>query len=153
MSRRKTRPGEIQDPERYFHRMIALERKREREADQEYQDRFPSLEAILEGGDAGPRRGSSTLLITNEDGREYDRYITESDFLGWIEAIENQTLFEAVKSLSPEDQTLLTYRFRECLTQAQTATAMGFSQTAVSYREQRIKKIIRLFFEKVAKKR
>lgn len=152
MSRRKTNPEDIRDPEHYFNRMVALESKRDRIADSKYQEVNASLEAMLEGGDEGPSKESAMLLATNIDDSEYERYIEETSFLGWIESFKNPTLYAAVKTLSLEEQQLLTYRFKEGLTQEQTAAAMKIPQTKVSYHERKIKKIIKEFFEKVAKK-
>lgn len=152
MSRRKTNPEDIRNPEHYFNRMVALEAERDRIADSEYQKRNASLEAMIEGGDEGPSKESAMLLAVNTDDSEYDRYIEASSFLGWIETIKNPTLYAAVKTLSTENQILLTYRFKEGLTQEETAAAMKIPQTKVSYHERKIKKIIKEFFEKVAKK-
>ena len=40
-----------------------------------------------------------------------DKYFCESNLLGWIELIENTALHKAIKSLSIEEQTLLSYIF------------------------------------------
>lgn len=38
-----------------------------------------------------------------------DKHLEEQNLLGWIELIENPKLYEAMKSLSIEDQVLLSY--------------------------------------------
>ena len=148
MSRRKTNPEDIRDPEHYFNRMVALESKRERIADSMYQEVNASLEAMLEGGNEGPSKESAMLLAVNADDSEYDRYIEETSFLGWIEAFKNPTLYAAVQALSQEDQQLLTYRFKECLTVRETAEIMGTTKSAVDRRTEKIKKFILDFFKK-----
>ena len=152
MSRRKTKPDEIRNPEHYFNRYIAMEVQHDLNADAEYHKRCASLEELLIGDGEHTSHASLMLMAVNENDELFDQYISDRSFLGWIEVIENQTLYAAIKSLSVEDQTLLTYRFKLCLSQAQTAEFMQVPQTNISYRERRVKKIIRDFFEKVAKK-
>lgn len=152
MSRRKTKPEEIRNPEHYFNRYIAMEVQHDLNADAEYHKRCASLEELLTGDGEHTSHASLMLMAVNENDELFDQYISDRSFLGWIEVIENQTLYAAIKSLSVEDQTLLTYRFKLCLSQAQTAEFMQVPQTNISYRERRVKKIIRDFFEKVAKK-
>lgn len=152
MSRRKTKPEEIRNPEHYFNRYIAMEVQHDLNADAEYHRRCASLEELLTGDGEHTSHASLMLIAVNENDELFDQYISDRSFLGWIEVIENQTLYAAIKSLSVEDQTLLTYRFKLCLPQAQTAEFMQVPQTNISYRERRVKKIIRDFFEKVAKK-
>lgn len=152
MSRRKTKPEEIRNPEHYFNRYIAMEVQHDLNADAEYHRRCASLEELLTGDGEHTSHASLMLMAVNENDELFDQYISDRSFLGWIEVIENQTLYAAIKSLSVEDQTLLTYRFKLCLSQAQTAEFMQVPQTNISYRERRVKKIIRDFFEKVAKK-
>ncbi len=148
MSRRKTNPEDIRDPEHYFNRMVALESKRDRIADSKYQEVNASLESMLEGGDEGPSKESAMLLAINIDDSEYERYIEETSFLGWIEAIKNPTLYAAVQALSQEDQQLLTYRFKECLTVRETAEIMGTTKSSVDRRTEKIKKFILDSFKK-----
>ena len=152
MSRRKTKPEEIRNPEHYFNRYIAMEVQHDLNAEAEYHKRCASLEELLTGDGEHTSHASLMLMAVNENDELFDQYISDRSFLGWIEVIENQTLYAAIKSLSVEDQTLLTYRFKMCLSQAQTAELMQVPQTNISYRERRVKKIIRDFFEKVAKK-
>ena len=152
MSRRKTKPEEIRNPEHYFNRYIAMEVQHDLIADAEYHKRCASLEELLTGDGEHTSHASLMLMAVNENDELFDQYISDRSFLGWIEVIENQTLYAAIKSLSVEDQTLLTYRFKMCLSQDLTAEFMQVPQTNISYRERRIKKIIRDFFEKVAKK-
>lgn len=153
MSRRKTKPEEIRNPEHYFNRMIALEVKREQIATADYQEHCQSLEAMLEGGDEGPCRESAMLLATNTDGSEYDRYVETSSFLGWIETFKNPTLYDAVKTLPLEDQQILTYLFKECLTVREIAEVMNIPKSTVDRRSKKIKKIILEFFVKAGQNR
>ena len=44
-------------------------------------------------------------------------FLEEKNLLGWIELIENQKLYKAVKSLSIEDQIFISYIVKEGRTQ------------------------------------
>ena len=46
-----------------------------------------------------------------------DKHLEEQNLLGWIELIENQKLYEAVKNLSIEDQIFISYIVKEGRTQ------------------------------------
>ena len=46
-----------------------------------------------------------------------DKHLEEQNLLGWIELIENPKLYEAVKSLSVEDQIFISYIVKEGQTQ------------------------------------
>ena len=48
MSRRRTKAEEIRNPEHYFNRYIACERKKEQEEDAEYYDLHESLDSMVE---------------------------------------------------------------------------------------------------------
>ena len=50
-------------------------------------------------------------------GENMDKHLEEQNLLGWIELIENQKLYEAVKSLSIEDQIFISYIVKEGRTQ------------------------------------
>ena len=147
MSRRKTKPEEIRNPEHYFNRYIAMEVQHDLNTDAEYHKRCASLEELLAGDGEHTSHASLMLMAVNENDELFDQYISDRSFLGWIEVIEDQILYAAIKSLSVEDQTLLTYRFKLCLSQAQTAEFMQVLQTNISYRERRVEKIIRDFLE------
>ena len=126
MSRRKTRAEDIRNPEHYFNRMVALEHLRDEQDTAKYIKQFPSLEAMIESGNEGPGHNSVMLLAVNENGEEFDRYITHASMLGWLEVIDYETLYQAIYSLSYEDKLLLTFRQIRCRaipTQAETALA------------------------------
>ena len=152
MSRRKTKPEEIRDPDHYFNRMIALEVKREQVATAEYHAHCPSLEAMIEGGDEGPSRESLMLLAINTDGSEYDRYLESISFLGWIETFKNPTLYDAVKTLPLEYQEILTYRYKEGLTVREIAAVMKIPKSTIDRHLEKSREIISDFFEKAGQK-
>ena len=53
MSRRRTKAEEIRNPEHYFNRYIACERKKEQEEDAEYYDLHESLDSMVERASTG----------------------------------------------------------------------------------------------------
>ena len=50
-------------------------------------------------------------------GENMEKHLEERNLLGWIELIENQKLYKAVKSLSIEDQIFISYIVKEGRTQ------------------------------------
>lgn len=148
MSRHKTKPVEIRNPEHYFNRYIALEILHDLNDNAEYYKRFDSLEEILSDNGKQISREKQMLLATNENNELFDKHISESSFLGWIEMIENRILYSAIKRLSVEEQILLTYQYKMCLSQRQIAEILQIPKSTIDYQERKIRKKIKKFFEK-----
>lgn len=151
MSRRKRNAEEIQKPENYFNRYIALEIQKDWARDRQYYDRYVSLDALLEGKKMGNHK-YRVLPACNLGGEDYEAHIVESDVFGWIESIEHPGLLEAILQLPAKDKLLLTLRFQYCLSQAEIAQAMGLTQGTVSWREGQLIKKIRIFLKTFNKK-
>ena len=151
MSRRKTKAEEIRNPEHYFNKYIAKEILKDREKEDEYYKMFDSLEELTE---SGKRTSHENLMLVavNVDGRELEAALCESTLFGWIDYIENPTLHKAIRILPDEDKFFLTLRFKDCLTQKETAKVMQVVQSSVSRREKRLKKYFREIFEKTHRK-
>ena len=67
-------------------------------------------------------------------GENMDKHLEEKTLLGWIELIENQKLYEAVKGLSIEDQIFISYIVKEGLTQRELSIMYGLTQQDISYK-------------------
>ena len=98
MSRRKRNAEEIQKPENYFNRYIALEIQKDWARDRQYYDRYVSLDALLEGKKMGNHK-YRILPACNLGGEDYETHIVESDVFVWIESIEHPGLLEAILEL------------------------------------------------------
>ncbi len=61
-----------------------------------------------------------------------DEYFCENNLLDWIKLIENSNLYKAIKSLSIEEQTLLSYIFYKEKTQIEVAKIYSVSQKSIS---------------------
>lgn len=61
-----------------------------------------------------------------------DEYFCENNLLDWVELIENPNLYKAIKSLSVEEQTLLSYIFYKEKTQIEVARIYSVSQKSIS---------------------
>lgn len=61
-----------------------------------------------------------------------DEYFCENNLLDWVELIENPNLYKAIKSLSIEEQTLLSYIFYKEKTQIEVARIYSVSQKSIS---------------------
>lgn len=99
------------------------------------------------GGNEGVKRNISLNLATNADGEELERRLSETSLLAWIDQIENPRFYQAVSSLPKKHKILLSLRYQLCYSQAETASAMGMSQQAVSKCESRLLKIIQDFLK------
>ncbi len=64
----------------------------------------------------------------------YSAQVAERSLLGWIELIENENLYKAVKSLSIPDQVFISYIVKECRTQKELAGIYEIAQQNISKR-------------------
>ena len=76
-----------------------------------------------------------------------DKHLEEQNLLGWIELIENQKLYKAVKSLSVEDQIFISYIVKEGRTQRELSIMYKLTQQAISCHFNKITLRINSFFE------
>ena len=76
-------------------------------------------------------------------GENLDKHLEERNLLGWIELIENLKLYEAVKTLSIEDQIFISYIVRENKTQQELAEKYKISQQNISKRFSKVLKRLR----------
>mgnify|MGYP004506518853 FL=1 len=76
-------------------------------------------------------------------GENMDKLLEERNLLGWIELIENPKLYEAVKSLSVEDQTFISYIVKECKTQSEISYFYNLSQSQICCRFNKILRILK----------
>ena len=74
--------------------------------------------------------------------------MSERNLLGWIELIENQKLYEAVKSLSVEDQIFISYIVKEGRTQRELSIMYKLTQQAISRHFNKIMLRINSFLNK-----
>ena len=77
-----------------------------------------------------------------------DKHLEEKTLLGWIELIENQKLYKAVKGLSIEDQIFISYIVRENKTQQELAEKYRISQQNISKRFSILEAVCRRFCRK-----
>ena len=74
-----------------------------------------------------------------------DEYFKGNDLLEWIELIENADLHRALKSLSIEEQTLLSYIFYKEKTQSEIARIYNVTRPAISKNISKILNTIKNF--------
>ncbi len=81
---------------------------------------------------------------------EYTAYSMDKYFCNeltdWIELVENTDLHNALKSLSLEEQTLLSYLYFKDKTQTEVAKIYGIAQKNINKKLQRTFKKIKKFF-------
>ena len=147
MSRSRTKAEEIRNPEHYFKRYIACERKKEQEEDTEYYNLHESLDSMVERASAGYDHSSYRLFSVNLENEEIEDALAKRNLFGWIDQIENPQLHKAVSNLSTEKKTLLTLRYQYQKTQQEVSRIMNIGQQAVSKSERGILKEIKKFFK------
>ena len=74
-----------------------------------------------------------------------DKHLEEQDLLGWTELIENPKLYEAVKSLSIEDQIFISYIVKEGQNQREVARIYGINQRTVGRKLEKILNLLKTF--------
>lgn len=147
MSKRRTNPEDIRNPEHYFNSYIAKEARREQEASVEYYSFFDSLtEAFPHGLDA-PGRGKQVRTVCCLENDPFEHEAAETYLLGWIDQIEDQRLYTAISGLTERQKILLSLRYQRCLSQKDVALVMGVTQQMISSMENRILKKIKKFFQ------
>ena len=77
-----------------------------------------------------------------------DKHLEEQNLLGWIELIENPKLYEAVKSLSIEDQIFISYIVKEGRTQRELEIIYELTQQVISRKFNKIIFYINKFLDK-----
>ena len=147
MSRRRTKAEEIRNPEHYFNRYIACERKKEQEEDAEYYDFNESLDSMIDRASTGYDRRTYHFFSVNLENEEFEDALAKRNLFGWIDQIENPQLHKAVSSLSTEKKILLTLRYQCQKTQQEVSKIMHIGQQAVSKSERGILKEIKKFFK------
>ncbi|MFR1179050.1 MAG: hypothetical protein ACLSDH_03190 [Bacilli bacterium] len=80
-------------------------------------------------------------------GENMDKHLEEKTLLGWIELIENQKLYEAVKGLSIEDQIFISYIVKEGRTQRELSRIYGVAQKNISKRLNHVIEKIKYLFD------
>ena len=116
MSRRKTESTDIQNPEHYFNRYVALEVKRSESDQARFESKTVSLEELLSCGEEGLGREARRLLMdAGSTDRMEEGHIRRS-FLAWIDYIENPELYIAIKEMGNKEKVILTLRFHLCFT-------------------------------------
>lgn len=73
-----------------------------------------------------------TLFLNISEASDFEKVLTESTLLGWIELVEDKRLHRAIKSLSAEDQIFISYIVKACKTQRELAQLYGISQPAIN---------------------
>ena len=69
---------------------------------------------------------------------DIDEKISDDTLTGWIELIENEALYKAVKSLPIEDQIFISYIVKERLTQQELSKIYNIAQQNISKRFNKI---------------
>ena len=147
MSRRRTKAEEIRNPEHYFNRYIACERKKEQEENAEYYNLHCTLDELSEQAAAGFHHDFVYYFSANRENEDMERLYAKKNVFGWIDQIENSKLQEAIAQLPADKKLLLTLRYQYRKTQREVAQIMNIKQSSVCERENRILKEIKKFLK------
>jgi RNA polymerase sigma factor (sigma-70 family) len=144
MSRRITKPEDIRNPEHYFNKFMADEVKREQEENKNFQNKYSSLDEILDSG-AGIVCKQKLLSITISTDTHLLRSRGYASVGEWLDDIEDVNLYKALIRLEFHQLQILLYRNEYELSQKEIAEKMGITQQAVSKAEKKAKKIIKKY--------
>ena len=72
------------------------------------------------------------------DNFDLEKELTDRNLLGWIDMIENQKLYDAVKSLSLDEQVLLSYIFEKEKTQRDLAKIYKLNHRTIGRKVEQI---------------
>ena len=153
MSRRKTKPEEIKNPEHYFNRYIALEVKHDAEEEAKYYEQHTSLEEMLESGKS--QIGSQAILqmILNEHGELFEPEGECKTVEAWFHRINNKALHKALLTLTNRQKTIVFLRYYCEKTQKEVARMLEMTQQGVSRNEKlaikKLKKFLLVGCEKL----
>lgn len=146
MSRRKTKPDEIQNPEHYFKRYMAMEILHDKEATAEYYELFSSMDEMLEQETKGIGRKKLLQIAVNEHGELFEtenRCVSVED---WLNKINNKALHAGLLKLTYKQRRVLFLRYYCEESQDEVARFLGVTQQGVSRLEKKalknIKKIL-----------
>lgn len=83
------------------------------------------------------------------DPTDMEYHLFQSGLLGWMELIENEKLYKALKDLKIEDQVLISHVINECKTWQELASDYGITQANIKNRFNKIIRILKvLLFRK-----
>ena len=110
MSRHKTRPEDIRNPDRYFKRLMSMEYRKEKKAAKRYHAMFASLDELVEAEAEGRKGVSERLAVDSDIYAELanKKYNSATD---WINQINDFRLREAMQKLSCYQRNLIFLRF------------------------------------------
>ncbi len=72
------------------------------------------------------------------DNFDMDKQFLEQNSLDWIELIENENLYRAIKNLSSKDQIFMSYIVKECLTQRELSKIYKVNHRTIGRKFERI---------------
>ena len=153
MSKRKTKPEEISNPEHYFNRYIAKEVIHDQEETSQYYERFNSLDEMLEQGQKGKGNKSLLQMAVNEQGEMFESEMECKTVEAWLNQINNDMLHRAMLTLTNKQKTILFLRFYCEKTQRETAELLGLRQQTILVQERGAIKKLKKFYEDTVKSR
>lgn len=74
---------------------------------------------------------------------DIDEQISQQSLLGWVDMIENETLYKAVNKLPPKDKQFISYIFKERRTQRELADIYHITHQSISKKINSILKRLR----------
>ncbi len=83
------------------------------------------------------------------DKSNVDKELMEKTLLGWIELIENQKLYKALKDLTIEDQIFISYIVKEGIKQRELSIMYELTQQGISHKFNKIIININKFLNKI----
>lgn len=145
MSRRKTKPNEILNPEHYFKRYMAKEMLHDKEATTEYYEMFSSIDEMLEQETKGIGRKKLLQIAVNEHGELFEAENRYENMEDWLNKINNKALYIGLLKLTYKQRYVLFLRYFCEESQDEIAKLLGVTQQGVSRLENKAIKNLKKF--------
>jgi len=130
----------IENPEHYFNKLISCEIRNDKKKFEKIRENECSLDEKLAKGQIPP------CIICNQYNEQFENIIFDKDNLTWLESIENERLYFALKQLKTAQLNLIYLSLIKGCTQREIAAELNVNHKTVSINIKRaIKKILKTY--------
>lgn len=137
MTRRKTKPEDIQNPEHYFNRYIALETRNQMRANAKKRKNEVSIEE---------KSQFTSFHVLTAVNKNNEMFASVESTVKYCEWVNDSQLLCAMEELTDEERFLLKRYFYDEATQKELSEEFKVSQQAISKTLQRLYKKLKEFF-------
>lgn len=132
----------IENPEHYFNKYVSCEIKNDKKKCEKIRENECSLDERLAKGQIPP------CFICNQYNELFENIIFDKDNLSWLECIENERLYFALKQLKTAQLNLIYLNLIKGYTQREIAAELKINQKTVNVNIKRVvKRILKTYLK------